>query len=43
MNLSGIIFMALSWGIIFFLIIFSFSRLLRKNNINKVGPRDVIG
>lgn len=43
MTVAGIIFMALSWGIIISLIIFTFARMLKKENIKKVGPRDVLG
>lgn len=43
MTLGGMIFMALSWGIILFLIGFSFFRMLKKENVDKVGPRDLTG
>ncbi|MCX7832703.1 MAG: hypothetical protein N2490_00615 [Ignavibacteria bacterium] len=43
MTLAGIIFMAISWGIIIFLVIFAHVKMLRKENVDKVGPRDVLG
>jgi hypothetical protein len=35
MNIEGAIFMAISWGTILFLLIFTFSKILREDSKNK--------
>lgn len=43
MTIAGIIFMALSWGFIIFLVLYAHIKMLKKENTDKVGPRDMLG
>jgi hypothetical protein len=41
MTLAGFIFMALSWGFILFLVIFTFYKIFTSENKDAIGPRDL--
>jgi hypothetical protein len=40
MTLAGFIFMALSWGFILYLVIYTFYKIFTSGNKDAIGPRD---